>query len=404
MIITCERCATKFQLADDRVPAEGVRVRCSRCKHAFFVAPADPSSEDAVHRRASEAIAAAATSGAPPATADLGDSGARRRKDGGDTDPDWEFNEDPVESEELTAAREAVDDLLRPPPPPTPSLREPEPAPAPPAPSVQAPSLEREPGPIEREFVEDLGSPDEWDFFGEEADAAQAPVDLRSARTRRGDAARIDATIDALTQGPVALDGEDETAAPWRARGAQAAGWACVVVLFAAGVTGGLLREAPEAHAVAPPRFGDLQVAAVEGRFVDNAVAGELYVVAGRLENTGRADAVLGGEVVVQLLDGAGDAIATATAGPAIGVAQLRESDPSGLLAEQRAASHAQAWLPFDPGERRRFEALFTALPPTATHFRINHQPTAEPPPPPLEALDEATPEAEAAPTTSPAP
>ena len=39
MIVTCERCATQFQLDDARVPKRGVRVRCSRCKHAFRVVP-----------------------------------------------------------------------------------------------------------------------------------------------------------------------------------------------------------------------------------------------------------------------------------------------------------------------------------------------------------------------------
>jgi predicted Zn finger-like uncharacterized protein len=37
MIIECPSCASRFHLADGRVPARGARVRCSRCQHRFFV-------------------------------------------------------------------------------------------------------------------------------------------------------------------------------------------------------------------------------------------------------------------------------------------------------------------------------------------------------------------------------
>ena len=40
MIVTCEACDTRFQLDDERIPPEGVRVRCSCCSHGFFVAAA----------------------------------------------------------------------------------------------------------------------------------------------------------------------------------------------------------------------------------------------------------------------------------------------------------------------------------------------------------------------------
>ena len=37
MIITCENCKTRFNLADERIPAAGAKVRCSRCQHSFQV-------------------------------------------------------------------------------------------------------------------------------------------------------------------------------------------------------------------------------------------------------------------------------------------------------------------------------------------------------------------------------
>ena len=45
MIIDCESCGTRFNLADGQVPPQGARVRCSKCHHRFHVMPpmdADP--------------------------------------------------------------------------------------------------------------------------------------------------------------------------------------------------------------------------------------------------------------------------------------------------------------------------------------------------------------------------
>jgi len=46
MIITCASCLTKFSLDDSRVSAEGIKVRCSRCKHVFYVAPPPETKEE----------------------------------------------------------------------------------------------------------------------------------------------------------------------------------------------------------------------------------------------------------------------------------------------------------------------------------------------------------------------
>lgn len=35
MIVQCEKCRTKFRIADERVSPKGVKVRCSRCAHVF---------------------------------------------------------------------------------------------------------------------------------------------------------------------------------------------------------------------------------------------------------------------------------------------------------------------------------------------------------------------------------
>jgi predicted Zn finger-like uncharacterized protein len=43
MIISCEKCGTKFRLDDDAVKAGGTRVRCSLCRHVFTVYPTRPT-------------------------------------------------------------------------------------------------------------------------------------------------------------------------------------------------------------------------------------------------------------------------------------------------------------------------------------------------------------------------
>jgi predicted Zn finger-like uncharacterized protein len=48
MIITCASCLTKFSLDDSRIPAGGVKVRCSRCKHVFYVAPPPETKEEII--------------------------------------------------------------------------------------------------------------------------------------------------------------------------------------------------------------------------------------------------------------------------------------------------------------------------------------------------------------------
>jgi predicted Zn finger-like uncharacterized protein len=40
MIVTCDGCDTKYLLADDKVPASGIRVRCPKCRFVWRLQPA----------------------------------------------------------------------------------------------------------------------------------------------------------------------------------------------------------------------------------------------------------------------------------------------------------------------------------------------------------------------------
>jgi len=48
MIITCASCLTKFNLDDSRISTKGVKVRCSRCKHEFYVVPPPETKEEII--------------------------------------------------------------------------------------------------------------------------------------------------------------------------------------------------------------------------------------------------------------------------------------------------------------------------------------------------------------------
>lgn len=71
MIVTCEECSTRFQLDEARIPEAGARVRCSRCKHAFFLPNPSTSTEDALHGIA-EQTASDPSSQLPGPSEDLG--------------------------------------------------------------------------------------------------------------------------------------------------------------------------------------------------------------------------------------------------------------------------------------------------------------------------------------------
>jgi len=72
MIVTCASCLTKFNLEDSKIPARGAKVRCSRCKHVFFVPPPGPAKEEIVEdfesfsKRHEEGIGRLGKKGEPP--------------------------------------------------------------------------------------------------------------------------------------------------------------------------------------------------------------------------------------------------------------------------------------------------------------------------------------------------
>jgi predicted Zn finger-like uncharacterized protein len=385
LIVTCEQCATQFHLDDAKVPPGGVRVRCSRCKHAFFIEPAgeapelggaDQAVQDALHEQAPLA---------PEAAEDLSESDSAL-DDGEDlaSESDWEFNRSPFGADTPEegeppgahdAAREAIDDLLD---SRGSSARAAAVLTAPRNPL--APVGEQQPLAASAFDAEDeeLGSPESWDLLGGDS-PSPADAGERLPREASGQT-RAPVAHAQLRELPPSLaewipPREPSIVLAWIARMGHAIGWSVTAILFSIVA---ILTLAPAADPDSEAQFGRQRLAGLEaqgisGRWVENAVSGSLYVVSGRLVNPTAQPAVLGTRVGVRLLDANGSRLPVeiAAAGPVVPERDLREADPAGLQARQQEAGLALAAELIQPGQSVAFEAVVAEVPSSASRFLL---------------------------------
>jgi predicted Zn finger-like uncharacterized protein len=429
LIVTCEQCATQFQLDDAKVPVGGVRVRCSRCKHAFFIeppgaelpqspidrlaqaaldehAPPDPGSSDDLLAAEDDggtdfaepsdfsgrneeaqpddlAPANDLASGSDFATgSDLADENEISDEGEISDESDWEFNEDRSRRAEADAerheaapdpARAALDDLLS----ARPAAR------APAAPRGEA-SFGSAGGLLAAaEDDEDLGSPESWDLLADVAPPGAAAAQAELAPTAEA-AAPAPRTLPASVA-PVAIEEWIDPAEPsrllaWVARSGHAIGWGVTLTLFAL-VAFATLRPGTASEADhGAQRLAQLEARAIAGRWVENAAAGPLFVVSGRLVNPGASPQPLGALAGVRLLDANGARLSMsepAALGSLIEPEELREATPSALQARQLEAARRLAAIPIAPGQTLEFEAVVTAVPAAAERFVLEPIPQA---------------------------
>ena len=50
MVISCPECSTRFRVDEGKIPAQGAKIRCARCKHIFAVTPPSPEPETIIER------------------------------------------------------------------------------------------------------------------------------------------------------------------------------------------------------------------------------------------------------------------------------------------------------------------------------------------------------------------
>ena len=378
MTVTCEQCATQFHLDDAKVPPGGARVRCSRCKHAFFIEPPGEAPELGSADRAAQDALDAEAPPAPEPTEDLAGPDSEAGSDFEDSDDptnesDWEFNQGPIggdlsgEHEPAAthdAARAAIDDLLGSRPAPRAAAGRSQPQ------AVAGPDFGAD--------EEDLGNPESWDLLADDPpSASEAGESLgpggAGAQARRDPAvaARMGALAPRVAEWTP--PSEPSVVLAWIARMAHGIGWSATSILFA------MVAIVTLAPAIAPdeePEFGaqplaGLEVQGISGRWVENAIASDLFVVSGRVVNPTAAPAALGTRFGVRLLDENGARLPgeSAAAGPVILEWELREADPAGLRARQAVGGLALAGEVIQPGQSLAFEAVVGDVPMAASRF-----------------------------------
>lgn len=70
MVISCPECSTRFRVDENKIPAQGAKIRCARCKHVFAVTPPAPEpavlNEEPLQEEPSPAMESAPEPPAPP--------------------------------------------------------------------------------------------------------------------------------------------------------------------------------------------------------------------------------------------------------------------------------------------------------------------------------------------------
>jgi len=386
VVVVCESCSTRFQLAEARIPPRGTLVRCSRCKATFIVKPPSASFEETVQDVVAE-VTEAGGSPPPEPAEDLFDKGGDelgQTRRGGDEEA-WEFDESPAEK------------------PPGPAL-----------------ALAAPPGPLEPSALstsalpplEEIGSPEEWDLLGDSVAAAAS-----AAKFVEPEPPPQPAPAEPLrTPAPAPRRSEPRPVQPERrsaaSRVAHAVSQAARAVLrtsawlaLAGLVSSGVVQLVPRGPALGVPAaaasedvaLSDGEARGVRVRFVENAFAGTLYVVQGELARTS-ADPALG--LRVHWLDERGVRVGTA--------AWARPVPPPGELRERAPAALAAGAAPAP--QQGPFVAIFDAIPAAATGVGLALEPlpaspaSAPPavPAPPSEGAASAGPGPAAATASSP--
>lgn len=359
LIVICQRCDTRFQLDDARVPDTGARVRCSRCKHSFLVMPPGATGEKTVHALAADA----ALHAAPTPVRVTEDLVAPKPAAGASSDEEneWQFAEQHRPAAAPSRAGKADPDV-----------------------ELWRGVFEEEKPPEALE-LDELGSPESWSFISEEAPPArppraavapEAPAPPRS-EARTAPIARVKPVRPSIAEA-VPEPAQPATAPP---RTIERAGWALTGLLLLA-IVYGIDWDGPASGAVSrsfPLRDG-LVVENLSLRRLENLVSGPVLVVAGAVANPGTGPAGGASRLKARLVGGEG-APAEAEAGPPRAPEQLREAPietPSGaatLLAS-----------PLAPGGRVPFEAVIPTPPAGPARLELRLEPAPQPEEEPPEA------------------
>ena len=392
MVVECEHCEARFQLDESRIPPQGIRARCSRCKRAFFLAHPSASSEAAVAAVVGETLDAAACPAPEPAedleralsdarqaeSAFADELNAPRQADADaagegedDGDLDWEFNLDPPapdpDAEPLAPVHEQPvhEQPVHEQPVHEQSGSGLELASGPASPSgaateALAPVPRAEPA---------AGSQPAGDVVADRSGEV-VPAEPVGERVVSAAVASVETLAGRVDTEPV-LD-RVESAAGWP-RVASGAGWVAVALLLGVSVFRALGALPVEGRAASFAAAGPFQIEAVETAW--KAVAGRerLLVVRGTLHNPAATAQALGSGLTVVWLDEAGDPLDVSPewAGQPLDEDRLRVMDAATRERMMESAALALAGQRLAGGGRMPFAAYLGQVPRGAARLDV---------------------------------
>lgn len=373
MILTCERCETRFRLDEGRLPAGGARVRCSRCKHAFFVNPGGAAAPELVHQLAEAAVTQTRMPAPAPAW-DLEEDANGRTAESGhnarspvapdlaatefEEESDWRFEDEM----HLGDAGASLD-----------------------LPNGEAP-IPASVDPNENSFAE-LGDPESWDLLSSPAIEPSPPsavpcptpaappierVVTKLSEPEQREPTRDAATVECARETRRIMPASNLP--PALTRGA----WVAVAVLAAVATWTTVV---PSTEATPPAlgvvSLGALELTSLRARQLENAVAGDVWVVSGEVHNPTKEPKALGSMLAVTLLDSTGARVGDreATLRPGLETARLREDDPHHLAEESAEIAMHFASQEVPPGSSIPVDAVFTSAAPGAARFAVEARP-----------------------------
>jgi len=212
-----------------------------------------------------------------------------------------------------------------------------------------------------------FGDLSDWEMFDEPAESdGSGGRRSRSASVTR-DGARAEPKVGIAVE----MAGDARAARRWTDRVAAAAGWGAVCVMLIAGLVGGLASNSSDAKATSGSWSGaGFEADQIAGRWVDNAVAGSIYVVSGRVRRASGTDRAARKTLGLRLIDTKGRSIdrAPIPLAPTVPERILREARAAEIDAFQarragRIAAVGERWT--------AFEAVVTDLPRFAARFEL---------------------------------
>jgi len=210
----------------------------------------------------------------------------------------------------------------------------------------------------------------DWGVFDQPAETDASAVSA-GAKDLPVSAAHDGARAEPRVKLAVAVADDLPTSVRWTDRIVEVVGWGAVLSMLIVALVGGLAPNSVDARAPAGSWSGaGFEADQIVGRWVDNAVAGSIYVVSGRVRGAPGSDRASRKALGIRLIDTTGREIdrALIPLAPAVPERILRESSPAELDSFQtrragRIAAVGERWV--------SFEAVLTDLPRFAGRFEL---------------------------------